>query len=190
MGWRQADPDPAGAARGGGAPRWIETEAFFQFHFANGFEQDGAIVLDLTRYPDFGTVGDALRNYWHSEWSADGMAALVRLRIDLATGTVARHAFPTGNANEFPRINPRYVATRHRYVYIANNPADQGIGLQQRITRVDLESGATVSHDFAPHGYPGEPVFIPAQPRRRRRRGVRGHAGVRCCRGPHADRGA
>jgi len=150
--------------RAGGAARWIETEAFFQFHFANGFEQDGAIVVDLTRYPGFDTVGDALRNYWHSEWSADGMAALVRLRIDLATGTVERHAFPTGNANEFPRINPHYVATRHRYVYIANNPTDQGIGLQQRITRVDLESGASVSHDFAPHGYPGEPVFIPARP--------------------------
>ncbi len=150
--------------RAGGAPRWIETEAFFQFHFANGFEEDGTIVLDLTRYPDFDTVGDALRNYWRSEWSADGMAALVRLRIDLATGAVARHAFPTGNANEFPRINPRYVAARHRYVYIANNSSDQGIGLQQRITRVDLASGAAVSHDFAPHGYPGEPVFIAAQP--------------------------
>jgi all-trans-8'-apo-beta-carotenal 15,15'-oxygenase len=149
--------------RAGGAARWIETEAFFQFHFANGFEEDGAIVVDLTRYPDFDTVGDALRNYWRSEWSADGMAALVRLRIDLATGTVERHAFPTGNANEFPRINPHYVATRHRYVYIANNPTDQGIGLQQRITRVDLESGASASHDFAPHGYPGEPVFIPAR---------------------------
>jgi all-trans-8'-apo-beta-carotenal 15,15'-oxygenase len=150
--------------RAGGAARWIETEAFFQFHFANGFEEDGAIVVDLTRYPDFDTVGNALRNYRHSEWPADGMAALVRLRIDLATGTVERRAFPTGNANEFPRINPHYVATRHRYVYIANNPTDQGIGLQQRITRVDLESGASVSHDFAPHGYPGEPVFIPARP--------------------------
>jgi all-trans-8'-apo-beta-carotenal 15,15'-oxygenase len=26
---------------------------------------------------------------------------------------------------------------------------------------VDVETGATVSHDFAPNGYPGEPVFIP-----------------------------
>jgi all-trans-8'-apo-beta-carotenal 15,15'-oxygenase len=150
--------------RDGGAPRWIETEAFFQFHFANGFEEDGAIVLDLTRYPDFRVVGDALRNYWHSDWSADGMAALVRLRIDLATGAVASRGFSTGNANEFPRINPHYVAARHRYAYIANNPTGQGSGLQQRITRVDLESGAAVSHDFAPHGYPGEPVFIPARP--------------------------
>jgi all-trans-8'-apo-beta-carotenal 15,15'-oxygenase len=92
------------------------------------------------------------------------MAALVRLRIDLATGAVDRRTFPTGNANEFPRINPHYVAAPHRYVYIASNPPDRGIGLQQRVSRVDLSTGATVSHDFAPHGYPGEPVFIPAQP--------------------------
>jgi all-trans-8'-apo-beta-carotenal 15,15'-oxygenase len=147
-----------------GAPRWIETEAFFQFHFANGFEQDGTIVLDLTRYPDYATVGDALRNYWHSPWPADGMALLVRLRVDLATGAVDSHRFPTGNANEFPRISPQHVASHYRYAYIANNPPGQGTGLQQRITRVELESGRTTFHDFAPHGYPGEPVFIPARP--------------------------
>src|SRR5262245_37132637 len=150
--------------RDGGAPRFIETGAFFQFHFANGFEEDGTIVLDLTRYPDFHCVGDALRNYWHSEWRAEGMAALVRLRIDLANGAVTSRGFETGNANEFPRINPHHVAARHRYVYIASNPAERDIGLQQRITRIDLESGATVSHDFAPHGFPGEPVFIPSRP--------------------------
>jgi all-trans-8'-apo-beta-carotenal 15,15'-oxygenase len=55
------------------------------------------------------------------------------------------------------------VAARYRYAYIASNPPDQPLGLQQRITRVDLENGQTVSHDFAPHGYPGEPVFIPAR---------------------------
>ena len=131
--------------RAGGAPRWIETEAFFQFHFANGFEEDGAIVLDLTRYPDFGTVGDALRNYWHSDWSADGMAALVRLRIDLATGAVARQPSPTGNANEFPRINPHYVAARHRYVYIANNPRRSKASACSSASRVSTSKAARPS---------------------------------------------
>jgi len=148
---------------GRGAPRWIETEPFFQFHFANGFEQDGALVLDLTRYPDYVAVGDALRNYWRSAWSADGMASLVRLRVDLATGAVTSNGFPTGNANEFPRINPQRVASHHRFAYIANNAPNQRAGLQQRITRVDAETGQTMSHDFGPSGYVGEPVFIPAR---------------------------
>ena len=91
------------------------------------------------------------------------MARLVRLRVDLATGSVVRQGFPTGNANEFPRINPQLVAARHRYAYIANNAPGQDSGLQQRITRVDLDSGQTESHDFGPDGYAGEPVFFPAR---------------------------
>ena len=151
------------ARDGASAPRWIQTEAFFQFHFANGFDEDGAIVLDMTRYPDFLTIGDALRNYWHSDWSARGMASLVRLRIDLGSGKVESRPFDTGTANEFPRMDPRRVAARHRYAYIANNAPGSERGLQQLLTRVDLESGKTVSHDFRPHRYPGEPVFIPAR---------------------------
>ena len=89
-----ADIDPAGAARRRAAPRWIETDAFFQFHFANGFEEDGAIVLDLTRYPDFArsamrcaTTGapTGRRTAWR-RWC--GCA------IDLATGAVESHASP------------------------------------------------------------------------------------------------
>jgi all-trans-8'-apo-beta-carotenal 15,15'-oxygenase len=148
--------------RDGGAPKWIETDAFFQFHFANGFDEDGAVVLDLTRYPDYLGIGDVLRNYWHSDWQSQGMASLVRLRIDPASGRVETRSFDTGTANEFPRIDPRRVARRHRYAYIANNPPGQERGLQQLVTRIDLDSGATVSHDFRPNGYAGEPVFIPS----------------------------
>jgi len=147
---------------GRGDPRWIETEPFFQFHFANGYEQDGTLVIDVTRYPDYGIVGDALRNYWHSEWPADGMASLMRLRVDLSSGTVTTHGFAAGNANEFPRIDPRRVARPYRYAYIANNAPGQSEGLQQHITRVDVDTGQTVSHDFGPDGYVGEPVFIAA----------------------------
>jgi all-trans-8'-apo-beta-carotenal 15,15'-oxygenase len=76
---------------------------------------------------------------------------------------VTSSAFQAGNANEFPRINPQRVAASYRYAYIANNPPGQASGLQQRVTRVDMESGETVSHDFGPDGYVGEPVFVPAR---------------------------
>lgn len=147
---------------GAGAPRWIETEAFFQFHFANGFEEDGALVIDMTRYPDYAAIGESLRNYWRSEWPANGMASLVRLRVDLSTSKVASERFETGGANEFPRINPQCVGRSYRYAYIASNAPGQKEGLQQRLTRVDTASGAASSHDFGPDGFVGEPVFIPA----------------------------
>ena len=146
---------------GRGKPRIIETEPFFQFHFANGYEEDGALVLDLARYPDYSVIGQALRNFWRSDWPAKGMAALSRLRVDLTSGKVETQSFATGTANEFPTINPAYVGRRHRFAYIACNPADRTLGLQQQIAKVDLVGGAVTIHDFSPDGYPGEAVFVP-----------------------------
>ena len=148
---------------GRGKPRIIETDAFFQFHFANGFEEDGALVLDLARYPDYHTIGQVLRDYWKSEWPSRGMAALTRLRVDLSTGKVESRTYDSGTGNEFPRINPAYTGRRQRYAYIACNPADRVQGLQQQLARVDLETGAVSRHDFGPDGYPGEPLFIAAR---------------------------
>jgi all-trans-8'-apo-beta-carotenal 15,15'-oxygenase len=149
---------------GSGKPRIIETDAFFQFHFANGFEEDGALVLDLARYPDYLTIGQALRDYWKSQWPSRGMASLTRLRIDLATGKVESRTYDSGTANEFPRINPAWSGKRQRYAYIACNPSDRVIGLQQQLARIDLETGAAARHDFGPGGYPGEPFFIATSP--------------------------
>jgi all-trans-8'-apo-beta-carotenal 15,15'-oxygenase len=148
---------------GTGSPRWIETEPFFQFHFANGFEEEGTLVLDLTRYPGYAAIGERLRDYWHSEWAADGMASLTRLRVDLSTGKVATQVFETGNANEFPRVNPLSVASKYRYAYIANNEPGEERGLQRRVTRIDMDNGKTAFHDFGPDGYVGEPVFVRAR---------------------------
>jgi all-trans-8'-apo-beta-carotenal 15,15'-oxygenase len=147
--------------RDGGAPRFIETEAFFQFHFANAYEADGAIVLDVARYPDFLTIGPVLRDYWRSDWPAEGMARLTRLRIDLASGRIESRAFSPGVSHEFPRFDPRRVGKPYRYAYIACNPDDRTRGLQQQVGKIDLENGTLATHDFAPNGYVGEPCFIP-----------------------------
>jgi len=145
---------------GRGAPRFIETGHFFQFHFANGYEEDGAVVLDLARYPDYSVIGQALRDYWRSDWPAKGMAKLTRLRVDLGTGKVASDSWTTGSANEFPTINPAYAGKHHRYAYMACGPTDRAHGLQQQLARVDVDSGSVTIHDFGPNGYPGEPLFI------------------------------
>ncbi len=146
---------------GTSVPRWVETAPFFQFHFANGYEEaDGTLVLDLARYPDFTTIGEALRSYWRSDWPSQGMARLARLRIE-PNGKVESRTFDLGVANEFPGIDPRRVGRPYRYAYIASNPAGRTAGLQQRVSRVDVETGAVTSHDFAPNGYAGEPLFVP-----------------------------
>jgi all-trans-8'-apo-beta-carotenal 15,15'-oxygenase len=92
------------------------------------------------------------------------MAVLTRMRVDLATGKIESKTYDSGTANEFPRINPAYSGKRQRYAYIACNPSDQPIGLQQQLARVDLQTGAVARHDFRPGGYPGEPFFIATRP--------------------------
>jgi all-trans-8'-apo-beta-carotenal 15,15'-oxygenase len=146
---------------GSGKPRIIETDAFFQFHFANGYEEDGAVVVDLMRYPDYLTVGEAARSFWKSEWPAKGMATLTRLTVDLASGKVTSRTGDTGQANEFPGINPAKVGKKHRYAWFLSNPSDRPRGLQQRLSKIDYETGDVTHHDFGPSGYPGEPCFIP-----------------------------
>ena len=108
---------------GSGKPRIIETDAFFQFHFANGFEEDGALVLDLARYPDYHTIGQALRDYWRSTWPSRGHGGPHPACGSIsATGKVESRTYDSGTANEFPCINPAYVGKRQRYAYIACNP--------------------------------------------------------------------
>jgi all-trans-8'-apo-beta-carotenal 15,15'-oxygenase len=88
------------------------------------------------------------------------MAALTRLGINLGSGQVESHSLAVGCANEFPTVNPSFVGKRHRYAYIACSPADRAQGLQQQVARVDVENGTAAVHDFAPHGYVGEPLFV------------------------------
>lgn len=142
-------------------PLWIETEPFFQFHFANAHEDEGLVLVDVARYPDYGAIGGALRNFWRTDWPAGGMSSLTRLAIEPASGKVERRELEAGDKAEFPKVSPRNVGLPYRYAYVVTSP-NGAAGLQQLVTKVDCHSGKAHSHDFSPSGYPGEPVFIPA----------------------------
>ena len=136
----------------------METGPFFQFHFANGYEErDGTLVLDLA-LSRLETIGEALRAYWKSDWPSDGMAQLTRLHID-PDGKVRSQTFPQASpTNSLHRSAGSAVLSLCLY---RQQSADRRIGLQQQSKQVDFETGAVVSHDFAPAGYVGEPLFVP-----------------------------
>lgn len=145
----------------GAAPVWIETAPFFQFHFANAYEDEGLILVDVARYPDYGAIGDALRNFWRTDWPSEGMSTFTRLAIDPGSGKVESRDIDVGDKVEFPRMSPRRVGSHYRYAYVVTSPK-RASGLQQLVTKIDLETGKSHAHDFSPDGYVGEPVFIPA----------------------------
>jgi carotenoid cleavage dioxygenase len=136
--------------RDGSAVTWIETDAFWVWHFANAFEEvdaNGATTV-VVDYP---------------VWSALAIGAssatghLARARIDPAQRRIAIETIDERMA-EFPRIDDRRIGTPHRYFYCAGKNEEIGRGAFNRIRRFDTRSGRCV--EFAPaEGRIGEPVF-------------------------------
>ncbi|WP_181832922.1 carotenoid oxygenase family protein [Bosea caraganae] len=134
----------------GGDPVWLQADPFFVFHFANGFERGGDIVIDYVRHHDFG--GPA------------GTTPLHRLEIDLASRRIRDTALAALTV-EFPRINEAREALRSRYVYVPTLSDSLRIPSPPSATfntllKVDTETGESARHDFGNH-IVGEAVFVP-----------------------------
>ncbi|MGX1305500.1 carotenoid cleavage dioxygenase-like enzyme [Amorphus suaedae] len=138
----------------GGDPTLFEAEPFFVYHFANGFERGGSIVIDYVRHPEFSLGPDG----------ADGAPHLHRLVLDPAARRI-RDARISDFATEFPRVNDRLEAQATRFVYVPQLSGSLTHGPHpsatfNTITKVDTESGVTRTHDLGER-VAGEPVFIP-----------------------------
>jgi carotenoid cleavage dioxygenase-like enzyme len=136
--------------------RWIDTDAFWVWHFANAWQEGDYIV---THFP------------WWSSMSLSGqdpMAShgshVASARIDPAKGTI-RLATLVEGATEFPRIDDRRQTRPSQYMYLAHK-SDAAIrnavpsGAFDELLRVDLKTETTEVHSFPGH-LVGEPVFAP-----------------------------
>ncbi|WP_373047863.1 carotenoid oxygenase family protein [Vulgatibacter sp.] len=135
----------------------FEAEPFFQFHFANAFERDGAIVVDLVRYPDF-TINDWLGGLPHGEERPVRLGSFARATLDLRARTL-RSETRWDRTCEFPRVAPATTARDYRFAWLASH-AGSAAGLFDTITRLDVQSGEARSADLGSRCYPSEPVFV------------------------------
>lgn len=139
--------------RDGGPVRWIATDAFWVWHFANAFD-----TAD--------TNGRAGVTVDFARWSAPPFApdphaagAFVRARIDAEALSVRFDVIAEGFA-EFPRIDDRRTGLPYRYAYVAHKTAAAGPGQWNLLGCHDAATGhATMLIPDAPIG---EPVFAPA----------------------------
>ena len=131
------------------------------FHFANGFERAGEIVIDYVRHNSL-KLGYGPRK---------GPPTLHRLVIDLA-GKAVRDSALGDFATEFPRINDEFEATPSRFIYLPtltdtlklpNIPS----AVFNTIVKADAETGRTIRHDFG-NAIGGEPRSSRAGPAPRR----------------------
>ena len=139
--------------RAGGSKdvRWFEIAPCYVFHPLNAFEDGGAVVVDVVRYPEM----------WRRDSSTFAAARLHRWRADLASGRVSEQPLDD-RAIEFPRCDERRVGLANRYGYAVYTERGADANTGTSLVKYDLGRGSTVIHEFGTGRVPGEGVFVPA----------------------------
>ena len=138
--------------RDGSAPtRWIETDAFWVWHFANAHDVGDTIEMDFPMWtaPGFLTPGAA------------NTCTYVRAVLAPEQGTIDITPLHEAVA-DFPRIDDRLIGQAHRYAILtAVSGRAKGLtpGEHDALCRVDRQTGAWDQHET--QGAVGEAVFVP-----------------------------
>ncbi|HEY9749218.1 MAG TPA: carotenoid oxygenase family protein [Allocoleopsis sp.] len=137
----------------------LETQSGFVFHHANAFEQDGSIYIDSVCYESFPEVEPG-SDFREVDFDSLAPGQLWRFHLDLAGKRVERQLVES-RCCEFPFVHPSKAGRPYRYAYLGAAHAATGNAPLQAILKVDLESSDRQLWSAAPHGYVGEPVFVP-----------------------------
>ncbi|HHL3494124.1 TPA: carotenoid oxygenase family protein [Legionella pneumophila] len=131
---------------------WINSEAFFCFHFANAYEDKQEIIVDYVRYPDFMMATADLKP-----------AFLYRTTLNLLQKTAHHQQLDDRNV-EFPRINDHYTGNQHRYIYTPAcfDSASASSDIYHALIKYDLNTNSSIVHDFGQDIEIGEAVYVPA----------------------------
>ncbi|NVB40447.1 carotenoid oxygenase family protein [Pseudenhygromyxa sp. WMMC2535] len=147
--------------------RRFSVDPCFAFHFANAFEDgekgEDRLIVDFVRYPDFPSINEWILQLTRPapiRAAIDG--ELVRGRLDLRRESLELEAALHPSC-EFPRVAPGVEGSRYRYAYLGCHAQTSGVrpGLQDHLTKVDLDTGRTWAWDFGAETYPSEAVFVP-----------------------------
>ncbi len=137
----------------GGDIQWLESDPFFVFHFANGFETGGRITLDYVRHQRL--------NFGISDPVPSEGPRLTRMEIDLAGRRIEDRRL-SDLICEFPRANETLESrlTRITYAPAQTGAAEGPAGSMHALMRVDGETGQRQLRDFG-SDLIGEAVFVP-----------------------------
>jgi len=137
-------------------------DPFFQWHVANAHQSGHEIVLDLVRYDNFENnraIGNIITGLPNSG-EIDGRLCRMRIDTKQRSHTMEVVGERTG---EFPQTSPMRWGKAHRYVYLAEHSSAQVamVGLPDRLTRYDMDTGVATELPSAEGVYPGEPLLVP-----------------------------
>ncbi|BAC90715.1 carotenoid oxygenase family protein [Gloeobacter violaceus] len=138
-----------------------EAPAWFQWHFANGHEAGGELVIALCRYADFAT-NRYLQEFAGGRTQTASPSQLWQLRLDAATGRVRGFEPLLERPCEFPTVDPRSVGLQSRHIYLGLHRVGSQVGSDffQVLARFDCDSGQAVETQLGDGRYPSEPLFV------------------------------
>ncbi|MFN5650330.1 MAG: carotenoid oxygenase family protein [Actinomycetes bacterium] len=137
--------------------QWLEIDPCYVFHPVNAHEEDGRIVLHVSRMES--AFGDGSNDYAE-------VGRLTRWTIDPVRGTVDEQLID-GRAGDFGRVDDRLVGKPARFAYLMaldgeGNSEEPVYG--SRLLKYDLHTGACTEHQLGEGVRGGEPVFAPRSP--------------------------
>lgn len=139
--------------------RLLPTQSGFVFHHSNAFEQNGDLYVDSVCYESFPSV-EPNSDYREVDFDALSPGQLWRFCLNLKTRTVKRQMLES-RCCEFPFVHPSRAGRPYRYVYLGAADAATGNAPLQAILKADLTTGDRQLWSAAPHGFVGEPIFVP-----------------------------
>jgi all-trans-8'-apo-beta-carotenal 15,15'-oxygenase len=151
----------------------IKVPYHFNFHFANGFEdEDGYVVIDsvLVDSVDLGTELDPTVPVWEAaDLDEFSPGRYDRLTVDPSTCKALKMETISRREPEFPSIPKVLSGKRHRYTYTVGAhkdyeplPNGKGKGANGSILKIDTEDPSkSEAYAFLPHEFVGEQVFCP-----------------------------
>jgi len=131
--------------------RWIDTDAFWCWHYANAWQEDHQIVTCFPwwSHPNFGVPSNSAPT-----------GRVVRARIDPALGTFRLEVLDD-RPTEFPRVDDRRLGRPTRYAVFSHRSSKTlRAGSFDELLRFDVSRGTVEVHRF-PGWAIGEAVFAP-----------------------------
>ncbi len=141
------------------ARRVFEMPAYMVFHFGNAWEADNIIHVDFVKSDNLGIMNEWMPAMMRGENVPSQVSNPAFLTIDLDRG---RLSLNTRDENlEFPRVDPRFVARRHRQVYYPVGLGRPANGRLNGVMRLDIDSGKTDTYSFGECCSVEEHVVVP-----------------------------
>ncbi len=133
----------------------FETDPFFSWHYCNGFEEGGKIIIDyiwISSIPFTQAQGTGVEKQ---------PRRMYRMTLDPKTKQVTNEQFSDVFC-EFSRVDERLMGKKYRYGFAASSDREWGDAHGYNCTgRYDFETGETTLWNFGDEANAGEPAYVP-----------------------------